>query len=172
MNVCTIDIGKGGGLSWIDKDMFGSVISVEKMPQTTVGIFDLIKSIDKDIFVIEMVSIRPSDMEDGSIYRKIDVMIRNKHIVEGLLEVCGKKFIQISPRKWQSRYTKQMKGLEYTERKRYLKDRAVEIFKNTKVTLWNSDALLMLNFMNGEIQAQTEWLRDVEIKNGLKFKPL
>ena len=96
-------------------------------------------------------------------------MIKNLHYLEGILEVNGKPHFRLHPSRWQKQHKPKIKGLEYAERKRVLKDEAIRIFKHTKVTLWNADALLMLNYLWGQWSQKSDWLRSKEKEINIKL---
>ncbi len=170
MKICTIDIGKGGGFAYLEKKLTNKYqVQVIKMPDTIVGIDQVIRSIPCDAFALEDVKIRPSDMLDGKIYRIVDVMIKNLHYLEAVLEVNKKPHFRLHPNRWQRQYRPQIKKLEYQDRKRFFKDEATRIFKHTKATLWNADALLMLNYMWGQWSQKSDWLRDKEREINVKL---
>lgn len=167
MKICAIDIGVGGGFAWVERDLVGSTVKTEKMPKEIQGIHELVERIPCDIFLLEGVAIRPSDM-DEKLFRKLK-MIKNVNYLEAVIELSGKKHFTVVPQKWQAPFRNQLKGKEYTERKKVLKAIAEKIFKHNKVTNWSADALLILNFVFREYQGRTEWIRKQGDAIGVRF---
>ena len=106
-------------VAWIEKRLLGYEVKTVKMPQDVKGINELVRSIDCDAFAVEDVTIRPGDLQDGKIYRMVDVMIRNVHELEAILKLNDKPYFKIVPRRWQSEYKKQIKGYDYSQKKSF-----------------------------------------------------
>lgn len=53
----------------------------------------------------------------------------------------------ITPQKWQKPLS--VSGDKKSDRKRFLRDKAKELFPNSKVTLENCDAFLIMNYVKG-----------------------
>lgn len=159
--VCTIDPGTGGGFAWLEQGMFGDELHTAKMPETLIEIRNLIQRIPADLFVLESVTIRPKDMEDNRIYRIVNTMIRNLYYLEAVLILEGKKHGKMSVARWQGQYRKQTKGMERDDRKRWYAEKARELYSQTKVTLWNADAIMMLDRAYKEYSGDSDWWKEI-----------
>ena len=71
--------------------------------------------------------------------------VRNLVNWEGILSTHELKINTVTPRKWQS-YYEVPKITDKYKRKRWLKEKAISLFPNTKVTLNTCDALLIVNY--------------------------
>ena len=64
----------------------------------------------------------------------------------GILGSLELAYDKIRPQQWQSIYDKSDFGPEYRDRKNGLKNLAIKLFPNTKITLYICDALLIANY--------------------------
>ena len=102
---------------------------------------------ENTIVFIEKIVITPRDYRSP---QKMNNLLKIKAQYDrmiALLITMNIRFIEVMPVHWQKEVGyKSVKGASYDERKRGLKQLAVELCPSQKVTLWNCDALLILYF--------------------------
>lgn len=78
------------------------------------------------------------------------ISILNRHVghIEMALDIAHIEFTEVRPRTWMKPLHPLPKG--YSERKRAIKDAMQIAYPDTKVTLWNADALGILNYYNNK----------------------
>lgn len=140
--IMAIDPGQKGAIAWVDAN---EVCYVENMPDTPYGILDRIRSI-RDTCGIEVCYLEDVGygMPGQSSSATAKFARHNGHLEMALMSV-GVKIVRLTPQKWEKRLGfGSSKGMSKLEWKRKLKQRSQELFPQFKVTLNNSDALLLL----------------------------
>ena len=136
-----IDPGKSGGCVVLSEN---AVVDVFKLTDVPTDLLDSLKDFTgKSIFcVLEKVSSRPyngakSNFTFGYLYGMLNVALAMYHIPH---EKC-------TPQKWMKYYSlKKGKSESDTEWKHRLRKKAVELFPDQKVYLWNADAFLIAHY--------------------------
>lgn len=141
-----IDPGKNGGLAWTDLD---GVIHTEKMPDTIGSLADKLRSIRAygggDAVLEKVGGYVAGSPAPGSAMFSFG---ENYGAIQACLSCMGFRYELIAPQKWQkplSMGTKASAGGS-AEWKRKLKAEAQRRFPSVDVTLWNADALLILDY--------------------------
>lgn len=137
MKIIGIDAGLHGGIAILEGD---KLIEVTKMPETPKDIHLFLSKYHDGVAYLEELGGMPK-MGGVPMFR----MGRNFGQIEMSLLAEGIRTIKVKPQKWEKFYslgTKKKAG-GYTAWKRILKAKAQELFPDVKVTLANSDALLI-----------------------------
>lgn len=148
-----IDPGRKGGVAVFD----GGTVNAAKMPDDVLALGRMLEGKGAVVF-IEKLNVRPDDMNFGKAVR-VQRMLDEYERLKAGLEEHGVPYIMVHPLKWQSYLGVRIKGQEKEERKRHFRDVAAKAFPNTKVTLWNADALLILLFGMRILQEDKRWVR-------------
>ncbi len=139
-----IDPGKGGGIAYYDgKKGIGIRCpkTIYDMSTIVSVIFDFYNCAPDDIYLlIEHVHAFPTDGRSSAF-----TFGRNLGQWEGIIACHEIKINTVEPRVWQKFY-KIPKIKDKYKRKQWLKEKAIKLFEDTKVTLANCDALLLLNY--------------------------
>lgn len=139
-----IDPGKSGGVAMINKK--DNALTVMKFPNELGELSVMIEAfihnvkVDDVCVYIEHVHSFPTDSRPSAFS-----FGRNLGHWEGILSTHELKINTVTPRKWQS-YYEVPKITDKYKRKRWLKEKAISLFPNTKVTLNTCDALLIVNY--------------------------
>ena len=157
-----IDPGAAGGIAYT---VNGKTTAL-KMPKDLSDLVDLVnylKGIATPIAFIERLSVRPDDVfvtgakpNMGKMFR-IQKMMQNFAQLQTVFDVCDVPYCLVSPMKWQSGI--RVKGEEKADRKRRFKTLAADLFPEMNITLWNADALLIMDFGKHAIEHDTKWIR-------------
>jgi hypothetical protein len=169
-----IDAGKGGAIAHISSGRSATTVSMPDSVEELDRYINYLKDISKcPIACVERVSLWRSDAAQGKAFG-IEKMTRNLNEITTVLRIVKIPFIQIYPIQWQSYLNLRVTGKEeYSDRKRRLKEVAQRHFPEIKVTLINSDALLIMEFIGLKCQREPEWVLKrlpVSIVNTLNFK--
>lgn len=151
--VIAIDPGASGAIAW--RNHLGERYVVN-MPDTPMGILAQIRKIcdeEDEYGVIYPNSEYVCYLEDvghglpGQSSSATAKFGRHNGHLEMALYAEGIKMVKVTPQKWEKSFALG-KSSEYSKSdwKRRLKQRAEELYPQFKVTLKNSDALLMLNY--------------------------
>ena len=153
-----VDPGASGGIAY---NLNGRTKAV-KMPKYLSDLAQLLSYLKEQgqiIAFIERLSIRPDDVfvsqggaNMGKLFR-IQKMMQNFEQLKALFDVCDIPYCFVSPMKWQSGL--RVKGEEKADRKRRFKTIAASRHPEIPITLWNADALLIMDF---GIQADAKWI--------------
>jgi hypothetical protein len=100
---------------------------------------------------------RPSDSKGGKQFGIVK-MLKNYHQIETLIKGSRMPFIPVMPITWQTRLKIYIKGEDYGERKKRLKEISQGFYPELKVTLKTCDALLILRFARHMLQNETAWI--------------
>lgn len=144
-----IDPGKGGGVGIVsEKDKHSAAFkfpkNLEDLPSIIGGAING-HTTDEICVMIEHVHAFPTDARSAAFS-----FGRNLGHWEGILSTFELDIKTVPPRTWQEHYDIPVIRDKY-ERKRWLKELAMTLFPNIKVTLAISDALLITNYAK-EIQ--------------------
>lgn len=163
-----IDPGAAGGLAIY---IPGSHTKAVKMPKNIAELSDFFKHYSENytpVVFLEKLSVRPDDVAVGSdgkanmgkIYRVQKMMANYEHL-KALIEIYGIPYVMVHPSSWQSKLKLKIKGLEETksERKKRYAEYASRLYPEVKVTLWNSDALLIMHFGRWALKNDVSWIK-------------
>lgn len=165
--VIGIDPGANGGIAVF---IPGDHPKVVKMPKDVTELADFLQyyaATYKPIVFLEKLSVRPDDVEImpdgkpnmGKMYR-IQKLMGNYEHLKALIETAGIPYVMVHPQKWISKLHLRVNGVkeEKAERKRRYAKRAAELYPGVKITLWNSDALLIAHFGRYVLVNEQKWL--------------
>ena len=134
-----VDAGKSGAIS-IYNTQDESMIFF-KMPETPLDIFQILEPYSEDSFAfLEKVGGRPMNggsraFNFGKLYGYMEMsLIAWKIPYETITAIKWQKIYQLTP------------GKCYTEHKNLLKTKAQQLFPELKITLWNCDAILLMEY--------------------------
>lgn len=163
-SVIAIDCGANGGIAAY-KD--GQTYAV-KMPKTIEDFRQYLEywqSISTPVIFIERLSVRPDDVSAegegvnmGKLFR-IQKMIANFEQIKAAIAFAGIPYILVHPVKWQNGLNLRIKGEGRKEKKNRFKEVAQRLYPNIKTTLWNADALLILQFARKVLANDMEWVK-------------
>jgi len=141
-----IDPGKNGGIAWTDLD---GTLNTIKMPDTIGSLVDKLREI-RAAGSFEAVLEKVGGFIEGSQMpaSKAFVFGENYGAVQAALSALGYRYTLIAPQKWQkplSLGTKASAGGSHAWKVK-LKAEAQRRFPSVEVTLWNADALLILDY--------------------------
>lgn len=166
--VIGIDPGANGGIAIF---IPGDPVKAVKMPKDITELKDLLEyyaQTYKPIVFLEKLSVRPDDVEImpdgkpnmGKIYRIQKLMANFEHL-KALIETSGIPYVMVHPIEWQTSLKLRVKGVreEKSERKRRYAQKAQELYQSIKVTLWNSDAILIMHFGRYALVNEPKWVK-------------
>lgn len=166
--VIGIDPGAKGGLAVF---IPGNTVKAVKMPKDLMDLRDFFAyyaETYKPIIFLEKLTVRPDDITPdasgkanmGKLYR-IQKMMANFEHLKALIETAGIPYCMCHPLVWQNKLNLRIKGVkeEKAERKRRYAKRAAELYPGTKVTLWNSDAILIAHFGRYILVNEPSWVK-------------
>lgn len=165
--VIGIDPGANGGIAIF---IPGQNPKVAKMPKDLTELRDFFGYYAenyKPIVFLEKLSVRPDDVktEDdnanlGKLYRIQKLMANYEHL-KALIETSGIPYVMVHPLSWQTKLKLRERGSheEKAERKRRYQAHAGKLYPGIKVTLWNSDALLIMHFGRWALVNETKWVK-------------
>ncbi len=148
----------------------GYPVKVVKMPKdiSTLGDFFAYYGENfRPVVFLEKLSVRPDDVvvgqggaNLGKLYR-IQKLIANYEYLKAIIETSGIPYILVHPMSWQSKLGLRKPGMkeEKSERKKRYATRAASYYPAVKVTLWNSDALLIMHFGRFILVNDPGWVR-------------
>lgn len=165
--VIGIDPGANGGIAVF---IPGDHPKVVKMPKDVTELADFLQyyaATYKPIVFLEKLSVRPDDVEImpdgqpnmGKMYR-IQKLMGNYEHLRALIESSGIPYVMVHALKWQSTLKLRVKGLkeEKAERKRRYAEKAAQLYPTVKITLWNSDAILIMHFGRYMLANEISWV--------------
>lgn len=165
--VIGIDPGANGGIVVYTP---GDIPKVAKMPKDVTDLRDFLKyyaDTYHPIVFLEKLSVRPDDVmvqgdraAMGKLYRIQRLMANFEHL-KALVEIAGIPFVLCHPMTWQTKLKLRIKGQheEKAERKKRYKDAAAKLYPGVDVTLWNSDALLLMHFGRWALVNDVKWVK-------------
>ena len=136
-----IDPGKSGGITMLEEDKIESY----KCPERTIDMAMLFLSLlgdkpDKVKLLMEKVWARPNNATRTAFTYGV-----NYGQWLGIAAACEVHMYTVLPAKWMSFFGCK-KGMEYPDRKRWLKQKAKEMHPDCKVTLYTSDSILIAEY--------------------------
>lgn len=140
-----IDPGKAGAVVFWKP---GSQVKVWKMPDNVKGyrlIFNYVQEVCRTpICFIERQALHNTDI--GGKQFNIIKLLANYNNLKTTLELSDIPIYEVGTRTWMKycQLTDLCLGMEKKDRKSFFKQKAAERFPGIKVTLWNCDALLIL----------------------------
>lgn len=162
--IMAIDPGSNGGMvAWIKGE-----VKAYKMPKDLTELSDLLKYYKETynpIMFIEKLNVQRNDVyieggkpNMGKLFR-IQQLMANYEKLKFIVEQAGIPFCLLHPYSWQSKLKirSQIKE-EKTVRKRRYAEIAQKWFPQVKVTLWNSDALLIMACGKYLIENEPKWI--------------
>lgn len=166
--VIGIDPGANGGLAVF---IPGNEVKVVKMPKDLMDLRDFFAyyaETYKPIIFLEKLTVRPDDITPdasgkanmGKLYR-IQRMMANFEHLKALIETAGIPYVMVHPLSWQTKLKLRVKGQkeEKADRKRRYQEKAQTFYPEVKVTLWNSDALLLVHFGRYMLVNEQSWVK-------------
>lgn len=166
--VCGIDPGRMGGIAIF---IPGESIKTVKMPKDLRDLRDFFAyyaETYKPIVFLEKLSVRPDDITPGTDGKpnmgklfRIQKMMANFEQLKALIETAGIPYVLVHPQKWISTLKLRVNGVkeEKAERKRRYAQRAAKLYPGAKVTLWNSDAILICHFGRYVLVNEQSWVK-------------
>ncbi len=142
--IVAIDPGVNGGIALLDRD---GVVTVQKMPGTDIDVVSFLVEVSNTAKEVDCYLEEPPLYAGKNIPGSaIGKLMWNTGVLYGAAVCLGWKMHRIRPAIWQKAHTCGTKGeLSSTAWKNKLKARAAELFPTVDVTLWNADALLILD---------------------------
>ena len=142
--IVAIDPGVNGGLALLDRE---GLVTVQKMPGTDYEVVSFLVEVSNTAKEIDCYLEEPPLFAGKAIPGSaVGKMMFNVGILYGAAVTLGWKMHRVRPAIWQKAHTCGTKGdLTMTAWKNKLKARAAELFPTVDVTLWNADALLILD---------------------------
>jgi hypothetical protein len=159
-----IDPGIGGGIAKWTPDK----VEAWKMPKTfedLLDFFDYQKEICKlPVICIEKVQMWIGDSEGGKQFR-IQKMLHQYAELLSAIKVRKFPYIEIAPATWQKELKIRMKDETRQVRKSRFKDIAQDHYKQLRVNLNTSDAILIMHFMRHKIIYDRLWvISEIRVK--------
>ena len=142
--IVAIDPGVNGGLALLDRE---GVVTVQKMPGTDIDVVSFLVEVSNTAKEVDCYLEEPPLYAGRNIPGSaIGKLMWNTGVLYGAAVCLGWKMHRVRPAIWQKAHTCGTKGeLSSTAWKNKLKARAAELFPTVDVTLWNADALLILD---------------------------
>ena len=142
--IVAIDPGVNGGIALLDRD---GVVTVQKMPGTDIDVVSFLVEVSNTAKEVDCYLEEPPLYAGRNIPGSaIGKLMWNTGVLYGAAVCLGWKMHRVRPAIWQKAHTCGTKGeLSSTAWKNKLKARAAELFPTVDVTLWNADALLILD---------------------------
>lgn len=143
--ILTIDCGKSGAVA------IGSLLSnnfeVKKLSESFEDLTNQFIFYAGAVAYVETQNLRKIDCLTGR-WLNIHKLCLHYQRIKDALECCEITVIDLSPRAWQKPYN--IKSKNYKDRKKELKEYAICIYEDYKITYWNCDALLMLDYIKNK----------------------
>lgn len=168
---CIISVDPGSSNGGIAVFIPGEQVKTVRMPKDLTDLRDFLAyyaETYKPIVFLEKLSVRPDDVEImpdgkpnmGKMFR-IQKLMGNYEHLKALIETAGIPYVMVHPAKWQSSLNLRIKGVkeEKAERKKRYQQKAQTLYPGVKVTLWNSDALLIMHFGRYILVNEPSWVK-------------
>lgn len=167
--VIGIDPGKAGGLAVFVPGKYTPYVTTAKMPKDVKELRDFFEYYVENyrpVVFLEKLSVRPDDVTEeggranlGKLYR-IQKMIANYEQLKAIIESVGIPFVMVHPMTWQTRLKLRVRGHKEDKRlrKRRYAEAASSYFPDVKTTLWNADALLIMQFGRWALVNDLNWV--------------
>lgn len=161
-----IDPGAAGGIAVY---IPGELIKVVKNPKDVTDLRDFLTYYADNytaVVFLEKLSVRPDDVTAmggkpnmGKLYR-IQKMMANYEHLKAIIETAGIPYIMVHPMTWQTKLKLRERGIkeEKAERKHRYAVMAGKLFPGCKITLWNADALLIMQFGRWALENDMKWI--------------
>lgn len=165
--IIAIDAGANGGIAIYTPN---TPVRVFKMPKVE-NLHQLIEREKQEgaICFLERLTLRPDDAVGGNIGKALRVqkMLANYEHIKAVFAILHIPVVLVTPVTWQTRLQLRAKGYrqEKRERKNMYKKVAQDWYRDIKVTLWSSDALLILTFARYCVAKDEEFIKAHIIKN-------
>lgn len=165
--VIGIDPGANGGLAVFIPGQLTKAVKMPKDIRELADFFAHYAENYKPIIFLEKLSVRPDDVSEeggranmGKLYRIQKLMANYEHL-KALIETAGIPYVMCHPMTWMTKLNLRIRGekIEKAERKRRYAARAAALYPEVKVTLWNSDALLLMHFGRWALMNDRDWVR-------------
>ena len=166
--VIGIDPGANGGIAVFIPGDHPKVVKMPKDVTELADFFQYYAATYKPIVFLEKLSVRPDDVEImpdgkpnmGKMYRIQKLMANFEHL-KAIIETSGIPYVLTHPMTWQTKLKLRVRGQseEKNERKRRYAEKAAELYPQIKVTLWNSDALLIMHFGRWVVVNEPQWVK-------------
>ncbi len=165
--VIGIDPGANGGIAIF---IPGTKVKVVKMPKDIADLGDFFAYYKENyhpIIFVEKLSVRPDDVTVqgdkaamGKLYR-IQRMMANFEHLKVLAEANGIPYVLCHPMTWQTKLNLRVRGIkeEKAVRKHRYQGYAQRLYPLVNVTLWNSDALLIMHFGRWALVNDPKWVK-------------
>lgn len=154
-NYIGIDPGSQGGIAV----MYGTVVETYKM-RTFMELYHLFKNFNpqNSLVMVERVGAWQSDADIPGKSVRIAKMISGYQQILDALEMAELSYIQVVSYSWQKQMKVWRKAEEQADRKKRFKEIASQIFQKAgiKPTLWNADALLLVNFCHMVVKRRNQ----------------
>jgi len=142
--IIAIDVGVNGGFVARFPD---GRINIEKMPISFEQMCDMFSLYSGSKAFVESQHLRKTDVYSGR-WHNIHKLCMQYQKTKDALRCADIQVIEITPQKWQKPLNLNAKN--YADRKKALKEIAKDKFPDIKVTGWNQDALLMMDFIKNK----------------------
>lgn len=168
--VIGIDPGANGGMAIF---IPGRLTKVVKMPKDITELADFFahyKENYKPIVFLEKLSVRPDDVAAdggranmGKMYRIQKLMANYEHL-KALIEAAGIPYVLVHPMTWQTKLHLRQRNPAFPEskeeRKHRYQEHAMRVYPEIRVTLWNTDALLIMHFGRWALVNIPAWVKE------------
>ena len=159
---CDVIIGIDPGLSNGGIAIYSPNRKTEtfKMVKTVKELWELLfpYSKEKTFVVLEKVNSFRDDTDTPGKRFGIEKLVNNFEAIKNVLELLDLPYLLVHPVSWQKELFLTQKGEDKLDRKRRFKSVAGSKFKDTKVTLWNADALLLVLLAKIKKRSDPLWI--------------
>lgn len=154
-----IDPGATGGIAVYNNK--GEIL-LQKMPKKVEDLSEYLNYIKdtygKTICFLEKVQSFHSDTDDGGKRFGIQKMLANYEQLKTVLTLAKIPFVQVYPQSWQGGLSLRKKGESKPDRKKRYKAAAEKYYPQIKATLWNADAICILQFGRLKLETDVDWV--------------
>lgn len=153
-----IDPGAAGGIA-VWNNGVSKVLKIPKDLSTLQPFFEFYAQMGAIVF-LEKLSVRHDDTEGGKIWR-IQKMLAQYERLKAMMEVAHLPYCMVHPMTWQTRLGLRLHGQKEPRESRKVRYKIIaeKWYPNTRVTMWNADALLIMRFGLWVQQADKKWLQ-------------
>jgi len=156
-----IDPGAGGGIVYYKE----GIVKAVRMPMVAKDMQEYLKYLKSisefPIVFIESLAYRRSDRNYPGKDFQIQKMLSHYERLCTTMQLTDILYIPVFPVTWQTYlHLKISKEEEHDERKRRYKIAAQHYYPKLKVTLWNCDALLLIEFGRRKLKFDMDWIID------------
>jgi len=166
--VIGVDPGAAGGLAVFIPGQNPKVVKMPKDIRELADFFAYYKENYKPIVFLEKLSVRPDDVmvqgdkaAMGKMYRIQKLMANFEHL-KAIIETAGIPYVLCHPLSWQTKLKLRVRGEheEKSSRKRRYAEHAAKLYPGVKVSLWNSDAILLMHFGRWALVNEPNWVKE------------